>query len=339
MIRFEGYCVLNPDDLETPAMVLFEQVLEHNIGAVCDLVGGGRNLFAHVKTHKCGAVVRRQIEHGIEAFKCATLKELEMVLEAGAAAAILAFPQVQKRKVERFCDLASKYSDASVMATVSSRKHLELLAEAAERRQQTLPVMLDLDAGMHRTGIGFGPEAMRLYREIHTHPFLETAGLHFYDGHENYSDSDERAARAQRHIEALREYQREIESAGMKVPRIVAGGSWSFPWYARADGIFGSPGSFIYWDAGYRSAMPDLPFRWAAMVLTLVVDRDPRASAPICRRKTAPSCWAMSPQSSFCKAKSTAYFDTRASCRKWATICWPSQGISARRRFVIPAFT
>ena len=260
VIKFEGYCVLDPDALETPAMVLFEQKLEHNIEAICDLVGGGGNLFAHVKTHKCGAVVRRQIAHGIKAFKCATLKELEMVLEAGASAAILAFPQVQRRKIERFCGLVSAYPDARVMATVSSRKHLDLLAEAAEQRQQLLQVMLDLDAGMHRTGIGFGPQAMQLYRDIHGHPFLDAAGLHLYDGHENYSDTDERETHAQRHIDALREYRREIESAGMEVPLVVAGGSWSFPWYARADGIFGSPGSFIYWDAGYRAAMPDLPF-------------------------------------------------------------------------------
>ena len=278
MIKFGGYCVLEPDALETPAMVLFEQKLEHNIKAVCDLVGGGRNLFAHVKTHKCGAVVRRQIEHGIEAFKCATLKELEMVLDAGASAAILAFPQVQQRKIERFCDLVATYPDARVMATASTRKHLELLAEAAEQRQQILPVMLDLDAGMHRTGIGFGPEAMQLYRDIDAHPFLETAGLHLYDGHENHSDTEKRAARAQRNIEALREYRREIESAGMDVPLLVAGGSWSFPYYARTDGLHGSPGSFIYWDAGYRSSMPDLPFRWAAMVLTQVVDRYPDES-------------------------------------------------------------
>ena len=278
MIKFNGYCVLDPDSLETPAMVLFEERLEHNIKAVCELVGGGENLFAHVKTHKCGAVVRKQVEHGITAFKCATLKELDMVLEAGATAAILAFPQVQKRKIDRFCELVASYPDARVMATVSSPVHFRLLAEAAEQRQQSLPVMLDLDAGMHRTGIDFGPEAMQIYKDIHAHPFLQAAGLHLYDGHENYSDPDERAAHANSHIDALRDYQREIESAGMTVPLVVAGGSWSFPWYARADGIFGSPGSFIYWDAGYRSAMPDLPFRWAALVLTQVVDVFPKAA-------------------------------------------------------------
>jgi D-serine deaminase-like pyridoxal phosphate-dependent protein len=63
----------------------------------------------------------------------------------------------------------------------------------------------------------------------------------------------------------------------MPVPLMVAGGSWSFPYYARADGIHGSPGTFIYWDAGNQKDMPDMPFRCAALVLTQVVDRYPDA--------------------------------------------------------------
>jgi N-acyl-D-aspartate/D-glutamate deacylase len=93
--------VANPDALETPAMLLFRDVVDHNIRRVCELVDGGENLIAQVKTHKSEAVARRQIEQGIHGFKCATLKELEMVLRAGAGMAILSYPQAQKVKVER----------------------------------------------------------------------------------------------------------------------------------------------------------------------------------------------------------------------------------------------
>ena len=141
----------------------------------------------------------------------------------------------------------------------------------------SIRVMLDLDAGMHRTGIGFGPNATKLYREIDAHPYLEPSGFHLYDGHENYSDVVQREAEAQKHIKSLQEFQQQIESAGMPVPCVVAGGSWSFPYYARTQGMFGSPGTFIYWDAGYRRDMPDMPFRWAALILTQVVDRYPDA--------------------------------------------------------------
>ncbi len=41
--------------------------------------------------------------------------------------------------------------------------------------------------------------------------------------------------------------------------------------------MHGSPGTFVYWDAGYRRAMPDMPFRCAALILTQGVDRYPDA--------------------------------------------------------------
>jgi len=277
LIKFEKYNVADPDALETPAMLLFQDQMDHNIRSVCDLVGGGQNLMAHVKTHKSEAVARKQMEQGITGFKCATLKELEMVLQAGAEKAILTYPQCQEIKIERFCDLVASYPDAWIAAIVSLPFHLNVLATVATRREQTLRVMLDLDVGMHRTGIGFGPDADQLYREIDTHPYLEASGLHLYDGHENHSDVVQREAAAQGHIESLQNYQRQIEADGMPVPYVVAGGSWSFPYYARTEGMYGSPGTFIYWDTGYSATMPDMPFRWAALVLTQVVDRYPDA--------------------------------------------------------------
>lgn len=277
MISCEGYCVAEPEALETPAMLLFHDVLEHNIRSVCEVAGGGENLLAHVKTHKSEAIIRKQIEHGIAGFKCATLKELEMVLGAGARKAILAYPQAQGRKVERFADLVAGYPDAWVAVIVSAPLHVELLQEAAERRGQELRVILDLDAGMHRTGIPFGPDATRMYRDIDSHRYLQASGLHLYDGHEHFSDPEQREAHAERHVTELREFQQELESAGMPVPCVVAGSSFSFPYYARAEGMYGSPGTFVYWDAGFQADMPDMPFRCAALVLTQVVDRFPDA--------------------------------------------------------------
>jgi len=252
MITHQDYSVADPDALETPAMLLFQDKMEHNIRSVCEMVGGGENLMVHVKTHKSVAVARKQVELGIAGFKCATLKELE-------------------------CDLTAACPDAWIATIVSSPVHLEVLASVAEGREQSLRVMLDLDTGMHRTGIGFGPDAANLYRQIDAHPMLEPAGFHLYDGHNNFSDLEQREAAAQRNIESLQEFRQQIESAGVPVPYVVAGSSYSFAYYARTQGMHGSPGTFVYWDTGFGAAMPDMPFRCAALILTQVVDRYPDA--------------------------------------------------------------
>ncbi len=278
MIAWQDYSLVAPDALETPAMLLFQDVMDHNIRGVCEMVGGGQNLIAHVKTHKSEAVARKQLELGIDGFKCATLRELEMALQAGARRAILSFPQGQERKIERLCDLTTSYPNAWVATIVSTPFHLDVLATVSARRNRSLRVMLDLDAGMHRTGIGFGPDAATLYREIDAHPFLQPSGFHLYDGHDEFGDVHQREAAAQQNIESLQEFRQQIESAGMPVPCVVAGGAFSFAYYARTEGMHGSPGTFVYWDAGYGTAMPDMPFRCAALILTQVVDRYPDAA-------------------------------------------------------------
>lgn len=271
-----GACrVANPDELPTPAMLVFRDQVLHNIRSVCETANGGRNLFTHVKTHKSEAVTRLQVEMGIDQFKCATLAELEMVLRVGARKALLAFPLTQALKIERLLALVDSYPDRAIATIAGSREHLELLGAAASKRGQRLAVMLDLDDGMHRTGVRMDHEAIALYREIDRHQGLVAAGLHLYDGHDSFADVNHRAAAALRHVDALQRFREKLQSAGMPVSLIVAGGAYSFPYYARTAGMCGSPGSFIYWDARCRSDMPDMPFRNAALVLTQVVDRHP----------------------------------------------------------------
>ena len=86
MIEYGDYRIADPDSLETPAMVVFESALDHNIATMCERAGGAQNLMVHVKTHKSDAVTRKQIDAGVCGFKCATVKEVEMVLGAGARA-------------------------------------------------------------------------------------------------------------------------------------------------------------------------------------------------------------------------------------------------------------
>jgi hypothetical protein len=83
-----------------------------------------------------------------------------------------AYPQ-QERKIERLCGLVSSYPDTWIATIISRSRHLETLTAVATRRKQSLRVMLDLDAGMHRTGIEFGPDATELYRRIDADPAAE----------------------------------------------------------------------------------------------------------------------------------------------------------------------
>lgn len=273
MIEQDGYLIADPDGIQTPAMVVFEAVVDHNIVAMAEEAGGAQDLMPHVKTHKSDAITRKQLESGVAGFKCATLKELSMVLEVGAIEVVLSYPQVQRCKVERLADLVSAYPQARIHTIVSSACHVDVLSSVAAQRSVMLHVMLDLDAGQHRTGVAFGEPAKELYRRIATAESLQGSGFHIYDGHEHFSDRIQREAAANCHLEDIRKLKFSLESEGMGVDRIVGGSSFSYPFYARAEGMMGSPGTCIYWDTGYQSSLRDAPFRYAALVLTQVVDR------------------------------------------------------------------
>ena len=272
MIELAGYKVADPESLETPVMLVYEERVDHNIRALCELVGGASNLMPHVKTHKAEAVARKQAEAGVVGFKCATLSELEMALDAGSTEVILAYPMTQRIKAERFADLAIDHGDALVVAIVSRLEHVDLLGDVAEQRGVSLQVMVDLDVGMHRTGVALGGAAVELYRQVAQHPHLQARGLHIYDGHDHYVDPAQREQVAQGHIDDVRALVQQLGDEGLAVERLVGGGSFSFAYYARAEGFCGSPGTCIYWDTGYGDAMPDMPFKWAALVLGQVVD-------------------------------------------------------------------
>ena len=195
-----------------------------------------------------------------------------MVLDAGAQEAILSYPLVQKSKVLRFAELAQ--TEATVSAIASAPAHVQVLGDVAQERQQTLRVMIDLNVGMFRTGVPLD-RAIDLYRQVAQHPHLSPGGLHLYDGHDNLSEPKARQAAAERHIRDIQRLKAALEGEGLAVPWVGGGGSFSSLYYARTEGMYGSPGTCVYWDAGYGSKMAELPFKWAALVLTQVIDRYP----------------------------------------------------------------
>src|SRR6185436_9364333 len=118
-----------------------------------------------------------------------------------------------------------------------------------------------------------GPAALALYRTIATTPGLRAGGLHAYDGHLRQSKLDERIAAAADGIARVDALRDELVRAGLPVPRIVWGGTPTFPVHARRPNIECSPGTCVLWDASYRDHVPDLDFLNAAVLLTRVISR------------------------------------------------------------------
>jgi D-serine deaminase-like pyridoxal phosphate-dependent protein len=136
-----------------------------------------------------------------------------------------------------------------------------------------LEVLLDLDVGQHRTGVSPDGKAFGLYRLLASLPGLKPGGLHAYEGHIGDSDPAARAAACDAAIAPVLAFRRQLSAAGLPVPRLVAGGTPTFPMHARHPDRECSPGTCVFWDAGYASRFAEMPFLPAAVVLTRVVSK------------------------------------------------------------------
>jgi D-serine deaminase-like pyridoxal phosphate-dependent protein len=270
-----AYPIQNVDEVFTPALVFYKDLIRSNIAEVIRLAGSPKRLCPHVKTHKCREIVRLQMDAGITSHKCATVAEAEMLAQCGAPDVIIAYPIVGPN-VGRVRALVEKYPSTKFSVLCDHPEGLAGLAAGWAEMPNKLDVLIDVNVGHNRTGIKPSPEAIDLYRRIATTPVLNATGFHVYDGHNHQESLAEREAAVKSLIGPVLEMRRATESKGIAVPRLICGGTPTFPVWAKMElpGMQCSPGTFVLYDQGYGAKYPELAgFQPAALVVSRVISK------------------------------------------------------------------
>ena len=268
----DWYKVENVDEVPSPALLVYPDRVEENIKRTIATTGTVDRLRPHVKTHKMPEVIRRQLAAGLNKFKAATIAEVEMVASAGGKDILLAYQPVGPN-IGRLRQLADRFQDVRFGAVVDCTQSVSRLNEAFADAPGKLHAYLDLDCGMHRTGIVAGGRAIDVYRAISDATNLSAGGIHAYDGHLHQSDLDERTEQCEVEFEIVRSLVEELKDEGMEVPELVAGGTPTFPIHAQQDDVICSPGTVFLWDYGYGTNIPDMDYLVAAVLLTRVISK------------------------------------------------------------------
>ena len=259
----------NLEIISSPVLLVFPDRVEANVNRMLEMVSGDvSRLRPHVKTHKMAEVVQLQVAKGIIQFKCATIAEAEMTAESGGRDVLLAHQPVGPN-LARFQHLQERFPEVAFSATVDSAE----VVSAFEETGKPARLFVDIDCGMHRTGVEPGEGALVLCRRIAKADNLDFAGLHAYDGHLHQSDLSERAEAHATAIESWADLLQSLERENLAPPTIVVGGSPTFGLFAPMENWQCSPGTTLFWDAGYGHAFPDLEFEVAAMLLTRVISK------------------------------------------------------------------
>jgi 3-hydroxy-D-aspartate aldolase len=270
--RTDWYSVTNVDAVASPALLIYPDRVQENIRRMIQIAGGVERLRPHMKTNKLPEVIRMQMAQGIMKYKCATIAEAEVAASCSAPDVLLAY-QLVGPNVQRLVQLVKKFPSTKFSALVDDAGAVEALSKAASAAGVTLDLFVDLDCGMHRTGVAPGPEAVALYRLLARSPGLRAAGLHVYDGHIRDSDLGRRTAACDAAFAQLESVRQQLLDAKLEVPLVVAGGTPTFPIHAKRSGVQCSPGTCVFWDLGYETLLPDLDFLPAVLVLTRVISK------------------------------------------------------------------
>lgn len=262
------YNIDNIDTIDTPALVIYPDRVQHNIMQAISKVKDISLLRPHVKTNKISEVCEKMIQAGISKFKCATIAEAEMLAMLTAKDVLLAYQPVGP-KVERLANLVKQYPHTKFSCLLDNAAAAEKLSVAFEAQQLSIQVFIDINAGMNRTGIA-PSKAIPLFNEIKKYPALHFAGLHAYDGHIVHADAMVRRQQAMQIVEMVKNIAVEIESSTHQPVIIIMGGSVTFSVY-RDLPVECSPGTFVFWDWSYEHLMPEENFLYAALVVTRVI--------------------------------------------------------------------
>lgn len=265
------YAVQGVGEIPSPALLYYKDLIAENMEKAVAIAGDPARLWPHVKTHKTRELLSMLIARGVTKFKCATIAEAEVAASCGPSDVLLAYPLVGPN-ISRFLALSRAYPDVRFFAVGDDLAQLALLGEQARALGITVPLLIDVNVGMDRTGVPISGVAEFSVRAAAL-PGLAPMGLHCYDGHIHQPDRAERERLAAAVLAQVLPLRGALESRGLTCSILVMGGTPTFPCYAKTPGLFLSPGTVFVSDHGYGESYPDLDFTPAGLLLTRVISR------------------------------------------------------------------
>lgn len=246
-------------EIETPALLVDLDTMEANVREYVSFAEANDvRLRSHVKTHKNAELANRQSEYGGESgVVCQTLSEAEIMAKNGIDDVYLSYMVVGGRKLERLVRLSEKLDRFAT--TVDGPGNIEPLQEAAAGRGEDVDVILEVDVGLHRTGVAPGEPTLETARFVREQSNLNLRGLLAYEAHVK-SEAETQAEYETYCTEAMDRVQETVdllESEGIPVPEVKVGGTATSKYSGRHPVVTEiNPGMYPFMDVGELEHRP-----------------------------------------------------------------------------------
>jgi 3-hydroxy-D-aspartate aldolase len=258
------------EDLQTPALVLDKALFHQNLDAMQrHVTGAGKRLRPHAKAHKCVEVARRQIAAGAYGVCCATVDELDWMVQSGIPNPLLTSPVASIPKIARIVALAQR--DPSLTVAVDHIAQADLYASAAATAGIRLNVLADLDIGDHRTGAPCPEPAVALALHIDRSPHLAFTGLQAYSVSGSHAkDEAERRRISEAAFAQAVTVQQQLAALGVDASFLTGASTGTYAIDAAIEAVREiQAGSYVFMDVAY--AQLGVPFANALHVHATVI--------------------------------------------------------------------
>src|SRR4029079_818196 len=113
-------------------------------------------------------------------------------------------------KLQRFVTLIKKYPATKFSCLIDNLTAAKNIANAAIENNMEVPIYIDLNVGMNRTGIIPGDSVVELYKACTNTKGILPLGLHAYDGHRRAMDIQQRTIECDKAFEGVLAIQKEL---------------------------------------------------------------------------------------------------------------------------------
>lgn len=263
----------NIESIPTPAVVVDLSIAKRNIDSLADYANAHKlKVRPHTKTHKSKRVAQMQLAAGAGGLTVAKPGEA-LVMANVCDDLLIAYPAFDPVRAPVVAALARS---TTLRIAVDSPVAVDALADAARSAGSKIGILIDFDAGFHRTGLQSAEQTLELAIRVTRHPQLSLDGVMFFPGHV-FRPVDQQAEPLNAIASSIDQIAGLWSRSGLPV-NIISGGSTPT---ARNSHLIGKlteirPGTYVYndmncVDGGY-CAIEDCAAR---VVCTVVSDAVP----------------------------------------------------------------
>ena len=272
----KSYIGLNKLDLDTPCLVIDKKALEFNLDIMRQhAIKNSINIRPHCKTHKCSKLALMQLQYGAIGISAAKISEAEVLIKNGIPNILLTSPIVTKNKIARLISCVE--ASPNIIVVLDNLENANALNCAGQSIKKKICVLIDLDAGIGRTGID-PISAVDLGLKITDLECLNLTGIQCYAGNLQHIKSfNERKRKSLAIMQQASNVVKTLKNLGLPCPILTGSGTGTYDIDIEASEVTEiQPGSYAVMDVEYaaiesKNNKSFAPFKHAMTLLTSVI--------------------------------------------------------------------